>query len=98
MGEISRANDSADRLQSCPDQAIAGGVDGQLGETASHLATVEESIPLRAQQVDTPPDPAKDSLPGPVPIAQIAPDAPLHLVGKDACDQVRNVFGILLDG
>ena len=55
-------------------------------------------MPLRVQQVDAPPDSAKDSLPGPVPIAQIAPDAPLHLVGEDACDQVRNVFGILLDG
>ena len=98
MGEFSGANDSADRLQGRPDQAIAGGVDGQFGEAASHPATVEELMPLRVQQVDAPPDSAKDSLPGPVPIAQIAPDAPLHLVGEDACDQVRNVFGILLDG
>ena len=89
MGNVLPLNDPGDGFQSCSDETIARGVDGEFVEAARHQASIHQLMAFGGQDVD----PATHAVDycdvRSISKTQAATLSDLNRAGKDLRNQVR---------
>ena len=95
MGKVFALHHPGDRFQGRADEAIAWRIDGQIIESASHQATLQQLMTLGLQDVDSPAHPVEHRISRS--IAEIEPPTLplLHRVGQDLGNEVRQIVRVL---
>ena len=96
MRHVLPLHNSGDGLQCRTHKAIAWRVDGQLIKSTGHQATIQQSMPLRIQDINPPAHAIEDRIPRTVAQIEAAALPDFHRVGQDLGDQIGEIVRVVL--